>query len=148
MRWILSCTSHYESDKCNNDWGNEMPEEVLDRFQYELEHMDDETETVEEWIDTDAQDRDVKYVVLVIYDIVSNKQRVKVSKYLSGYGDRVQKSAFEARLNKKQYNKMLEGLEKILLPEDNVRIYKLRGYEEIKTIGSKEYIEEEDIIFI
>ena len=51
-------------------------------------------------------DDERKYVVLVIYDISSNKQRVKVAKYLNSYGIRVQKSAFEARLGRKKYQQM------------------------------------------
>ena len=89
-----------------------------------------------------------KYVVLIIYDIISNKQRVKMAKLLSSYGARVQKSAFEARLTKKQYLKMLSDIERMLKPEDNVRIYRMTGYEEIRTFGSKEYETFEDVVII
>ena len=37
-----------------------------------------------------------KLFVLIIYDIVDNKRRVRFAKKMSGYGFRVQKSAFEA----------------------------------------------------
>ena len=37
-----------------------------------------------------------KVFVLIIYDIVDNKRRLKLAKFLAGYGFRVQKSAFEA----------------------------------------------------
>ncbi len=89
-----------------------------------------------------------KYIVLIIYDIISNKQRVKMAKLLSGYGNRVQKSAFEARLNKKQYARMLIDIKKMLKSEDNIRIYKLHSYEEIKTFGEKKYEIMEDVIVI
>ena len=36
--------------------------------------------------------------ILVIYDIVDNKRRVKFANKMSGYGYRVQKSAFEAMI--------------------------------------------------
>ena len=39
---------------------------------------------------------DDKQFILIIYDIVDNKRRVKFAKFLEGYGKRVQKSAFEA----------------------------------------------------
>ena len=39
------------------------------------------------------REHDQKYIVLVIYDIISNKQRVKMAKLLLSYGARVQKSA-------------------------------------------------------
>lgn len=48
---------------------------------------------------------DMKYIVLLIYDIVDNNHRLKVSKYLSKFGNRVQKSAFEAKLTKSKYKK-------------------------------------------
>ena len=89
-----------------------------------------------------------KYVVLIIYDISDNQQRFKVAKYLSGYGIRVQKSAFEARLNKGLFTSMEKGLDLILKPEDNVRIYRLQGYEEIKVFGSKNYMSDEDVIIV
>ena len=37
---------------------------------------------------------------LVIYDIVSNKRRLKLAKLLEGYGVRVQRSCFELALEK------------------------------------------------
>lgn len=47
------------------------------------------------------------FIVLMIYDIVDNKRRNKMVKCLEAYGVRVQKSAFEALLNRRQYEKML-----------------------------------------
>ena len=91
---------------------------------------------------------EVIYIVLVIYDISDNKHRQKMAKYLESYGHRVQKSCFEARLNKKQYGEMLSGLEKRVREEDNLRIYQIRSYEEIKLFGSKDYSMEEDVIII
>ncbi len=80
-----------------------------------------------EWLaDSEGSEDDLyserKYIILVIYDIISDKQRVKMARVLSGYGIRVQKSAFEARLNKKQYQRLLEDIRKILKDEDNVGI--------------------------
>lgn len=46
-----------------------------------------------------------KFIVLMIYDIVDNKRRNKMVKCLEAYGVRVQKSAFEALLNRRQYEK-------------------------------------------
>ena len=94
------------------------------------------------------REHDQKYIVLVIYDIISNKQRVKMAKLLLSYGARVQKSAFEAKLTKKQYYKMLTEIQKMLKKDDNVRIYRMTGYEEIRTFGSKEYETFEDVVII
>lgn len=100
--------------------------------------MDDETE---------IYDGD-KFIVLIIYDISNNKHRNKIAKYLSTFGHRVQNSCFEAKINKKQYDKLLRGIEKRLYKDDNIRIYRLKSYEEIKTYGVKDYDKEEDVIII
>lgn len=99
-------------------------------------------------MDRGIRDNSQKYVVLIIYDIVSNKQRVKMAKLLSSYGARVQDSAFEAKLTKKQYAKMMTDIQKMLKADDNVRIYRMTGYEEIRTFGSKEYEMFEDVVII
>lgn len=43
---------------------------------------------------------------------------------------------------------MISGLRSITLKEDNIRIYELRGTEEITVIGSFDYSEEENDIII
>ena len=43
-----------------------------------------------------------RYIVLAIYDIVDNKRRNKMVKYLEQYATRVQKSCFEGFLTLKQ----------------------------------------------
>lgn len=93
-------------------------------------------------------DHEVKYIVLVIYDISNNKHRLRIAKYLNSFGQRVQESCFEARLNKKQYKKLIEGLKKLLKTDDNIRVYKIYGREEIETFGFKDYKELEDVIII
>ncbi|HEM6261636.1 TPA: CRISPR-associated endonuclease Cas2 [Streptococcus suis] len=47
---------------------------------------------------------------LVIYDIVSNKRRVKLAHLLSGYGIRVQRSSFELMLTEGEYKSLLQDL--------------------------------------
>ena len=71
-----------------------------------------------------------------------------MAKLLSSYGNRVQKSAFEARLNKKQYARLLRDIKKLMKKDDNVRIYKPHSYEEILTFGEKKYEIVEDVIII
>ena len=87
-----------------------------------------------------------KYIVLIIYDIIDNKRRLALSKLLCGYGILVQKSSFEACLNKKQYDKMLQRIKLLVKEEDNIRVYKLSSYEEVVVFGKKEYPEEEVVI--
>ena len=48
--------------------------------------------------------------MLIIYDIVDNSKRIKFSKYLQGYGNRVQKSAFEANISRKKYEKLINEI--------------------------------------
>ena len=49
-----------------------------------------------------------RYIVLVIYDITDDRRRTRMVKCLERYGIRVQKSAFEAFLMEKKYERMME----------------------------------------
>lgn len=93
-------------------------------------------------------DREMKYLILIIYDISDNKRRYNLSKHLEKYGTRVQRSSFEARLNKRQLNRMIDGIESIIKKDDNIRIYKLYGYDEVKIYGDKDYEKVEDVYII
>ena len=42
---------------------------------------------------------------LLIYDIVDNSKRLRFAKFMESYGKRVQKSAFEIRIEKKNIKK-------------------------------------------
>lgn len=76
-----------------------------------------------------------KSMILVIYDISVNKRRNKLVKILEGYGFRVQKSAFEAKLSDRQYHKLLHAIEEFSEEEDNIRVYKINGQGEIHSFG-------------
>ena len=92
---------------------------------------------------------DDKQFVLIIYDIVDNKKRIKFSKMLEGYGKRVQKSAFEAMLSSKSYNKLMEEIPKyvsVRSTEDSVRIYRITGKGKVISWGDTPE-PEEDVIF-
>ncbi len=86
--------------------------------------------------------------VLVIYDIIDNKRRVKFAKLLQGYGMRVQKSAFEAIIPKRKYEKLLKEIPEHITEEDNVRVYKIIGNGQVVTWGNTGHEEPEDIILI
>lgn len=139
-------TEHFENGKKNRDKGKDINKRmVIGMGDSECEYKatgDDKDEKEDEPFS------ERKYIVLIIYDIISNKQRVRMAKLLNGYGSRVQKSAFEARLSRKQYARLLSDIKKILRKDDNVRIYKLHSYEEILTFGDKEYEIIEDVIVI
>ena len=94
------------------------------------------------------ESKDKKMRVLIIYDIVNNKRRNKLAKYLSGYGFRVQKSAFEAYLSDSVYMKLLAGLHQYATNEDSIRVYKITANSEITYYGVNEDTKIEDVIII
>ena len=89
-----------------------------------------------------------KKLVLIIYDIIDNKTRNKMVKLLESYGNRVQKSAFEALLTSVQYNEVIRKIFNIINEEDNVRMYRLNSSNEVVLIGTSDTIYEEDVIII
>lgn len=106
-------------------------------------------EQMDYFFDTDVtQMHEDKVYVLVIYDIVDNKKRVKFSKFLQGYGFRIQKSAFEAYIEKRLYKKLKKGIEAYVSAEDSIRIYKIIGKGQVTVLGKKEDIEQDDIVII
>ena len=77
------------------------------------------------------------YTIIIIYDITDNKRRNRMAKFLEGYGVRVQKSAFEARLTKVSYSEMLKRAEKIIDDEtDSLRTYLLPNNTIINSCGT------------
>ncbi len=90
-----------------------------------------------------------KVYILVIYDIINDKKRNKLAKLLKGYGFRIQKSAFEARISAGKYRKLLKELEAFGNAEDCIRVYKIIGKGQVITIGKpKKDIDIEDVIII
>lgn len=88
-----------------------------------------------------------KFIILVIYDVVDNKTRNRLVKCLERYGVRVQKSAFEALLNRKQYDAMMRRASRIINPvEDSLRVYILDDIINIYTWGIGERKEQDCII--
>ncbi len=96
----------------------------------------------------DEKVNDSKVYVLVIYDIIDNKKRLKLVKYLNGFGFRVQKSCYEAKLSKKAYDKLMSGIGKYADEEDSIRIYKIIGNGQVTVYGRQQEIEDEDVIVI
>lgn len=93
--------------------------------------------------------RDNRLFVLIIYDIVDNKRRVKFAKLLQGYGVRVQKSAFEAMLPIRKYEKLLSEIPRYInKKEDNIRVYKISGKSQMLSWGVDKDWDIEDVILI
>lgn len=89
-----------------------------------------------------------RYIVLVIYDIVVNKERNRMVKCLEKYGVRVQKSAFEAYLTKQKYEKLMQETSAIIDPQtDSLRIYLLANHTSVKSWGLGDKHVEEVIVF-
>lgn len=63
-------------------------------------------------------------LVVVIYDIPDDKRRLKLSDFLEGYGQRVQKSAFECFMSLDEMRDLYEKVKKrVKAEEDDVRFY-------------------------
>lgn len=100
------------------------------------------------FFDTENEVNDKKVFVLIIYDISSNKNRVKFAKYLQGYGFRIQKSAFEALITIEKYQNLLRGIPAFIEQEDSVKVYKIIGKGQVKSFGVQMDNAEEEIIVI
>lgn len=94
------------------------------------------------------EERNEKVFVLIIYDIINNSKRVRLAKLLQGYGFRVQKSAFEAIITKKKYDKLVKELKHFVSKEDSIRIYKLIGKGQVLNLGMKIIHDQEDVIVV
>lgn len=86
--------------------------------------------------------------ILVIYDIMDDRKRLRLAKMLQGYGIRIQKSAFEAVLDRKKYKKLLQRLPAYAKEEDSIRVYKIIGKNQVTAFGKAAVSETEDVIII
>ena len=89
--------------------------------------------------------------VMISYDVVENKKRLKLMKFLKDYGDRVQKSVFECNFSSKTYEKVKAEVENIINSrKDRVRYYRIcKGcMDRIEISGWGEVTEEEEFVVI
>ena len=56
---------------------------------------------------------------IICYDIADNRRRACISKYLEGWGRRIQKSIFECELNPAELRKVMERIDKDLDPDED-----------------------------
>ena len=89
-----------------------------------------------------------QFLVVIIYDISDNRRRYRLSKCLKSYGIRVQKSAFECLLINKFYNRLIKDIEKLIIKEDYVRVYKLSLQADVRVYGQIGKLEPKNDIFI
>ncbi len=93
----------------------------------------------------------IRMFVMISYDVVDDKKRIKLMKFLKDYGDRVQKSVFECNLSPKIYEKLKAGVEEIIdQKKDRVRYYKIcKGcIGRIEISGWGEVTEEEEFLVV
>lgn len=89
-----------------------------------------------------------KYLVVVIYDIVDDKRRLKMAKFLKGFGFRVQRSCFECILDMNLYKKLVDQIENYISDEDLLRIYRLTGNMEVKAWGDLKILEDDEFLIL
>jgi CRISPR-associated protein Cas2 len=88
---------------------------------------------------------------MISYDVVDNKNRLKLMKFLKDYGDRVQKSVFECNLSPKTHEQVKAGVEEIINKrKDRVRYYRIcKGcVDKVEISGWGELTEEEEFMVI
>lgn len=62
---------------------------------------------------------------LIVYDIVDPKRLQKVAKILENFGERVQKSVFEAFLDQEQLRALTSSLARVGHDDDGIKIFSL-----------------------
>lgn len=90
-------------------------------------------------------------LVMISYDVVDDKKRLKLMKFLKDYGERVQKSVFECHLSSKTYEKVKADVENIInRRKDRVRYYRIcKGcMDRTEISGWGEVIEEEEFVLV
>jgi CRISPR-associated protein Cas2 len=60
---------------------------------------------------------------VIAYDVEDDGKRTKLARLLEGYGDRVQKSVFEAELSAAELKEILDAASKLVARDDSLRIY-------------------------
>lgn len=95
-----------------------------------------------------------RYYVLVLFDISDQKKYRVLVKILKSYGNRVQKSIFEAQIKKTQIRALKASVERLMSserfynPDDNIRVYEISGYCEMTVFGERNSTLIEENIFV
>lgn len=88
---------------------------------------------------------------VICYDIPENKRRHRLALCLDGFGDRVQKSVFEALLERSLYDQMMQEIARIIRPEqDTVRVYPLCATctDKVQRLGTSQQSPGEEYVFV
>jgi len=63
---------------------------------------------------------------VIVYDIVNDRRRNKVARWLERHGERVQYSVFEMYLTPEEWQRLWKHLARLIEPEeDSIRAYRL-----------------------
>lgn len=62
---------------------------------------------------------------VIAYDVSDDGRRTRLASLLLDYGDRVQKSVFEAKLTREELKALLARAAKYLEEDDRLRVYRL-----------------------
>ena len=87
------------------------------------------------------------FFCLIIYDIVSNKRRLQLSKLLEGFGVRVQRSCFEIDLERTSYQILIRELEYFADQLDNIIVYLGNREETLRLNTDDKEIKVQDCLF-
>ena len=88
--------------------------------------------------------------VIISYDIIDDKRRLKVAKVLEDYGIRVQYSVFECILDEAKLREMRENLVSLIVDEDSLRFYNLceSCIKRIKVFGAAEVTKDKEVYIV
>lgn len=88
--------------------------------------------------------------VVVSYDIVDNKRRLKIAEKLEDYGTRVQFSVFECILAELKFKELVDQLIDMIKNEDSLRFYTIcEGcLKKIMVFGSAEITKDQQVYII
>lgn len=88
---------------------------------------------------------------VVAYDIPDDKRRTKLFKKMFAFGTHTQYSVFECYLDKKELNKMVKEIRRVINPdEDDIKIYRLCStcVKQTIVLGKGKLSSEEGVIVI
>ncbi len=88
---------------------------------------------------------------IISHDIPNDKRRTKLARLLLDFGDRVQYSVFEARLEQKLFDKLIQRINRVIKDqEDSVPIYPMCAIcqKGMMIIGKDQVVEDQDVYIL
>ena len=90
-------------------------------------------------------------LIVVSYAVSSNRRRTRLSHALKDFGERVQLSVFECRLDAAALERLRKRIELLTKPEeDRVRIYRLckECAEQVEIRGAGKVVEDPEVVVL